>query len=180
MSSYQPVNLLLYPEASAGSVVKSDPQYAFTSGELSSNQFLGDFSIYRARFVKVDNGTDVPIRINVGKASPFTDQNAQNTGTFDNFDVYGTLYVLPGQSIIVEKDAGSSRGVRAVYETESGSGVETEDPNALTGGGQPTAVLTPATLEINPNLVGDLIQLAPASANPTSGFVYAYPVAISG
>ena len=175
MSSYQPVNLLLYPEASAGSVVKSDPQYAFTSGELSSNQFLGDFSIYRARFVKVDNGTDVPIRINVGKASPFTDQNAQNTGTFDNFDVYGTLYVLPGQSIIVEKDAGSSRGVRATYELTTAPGVETEDPNDVNA-----QVLTDATLEINPNLVGDLIQLAPASANPTSGFVYAYPVAISG
>ena len=51
MSSYQPVNLLLYPEAGAGTTVKSDPQYAFTAGDLSSNQFLGDFSIYRARFV---------------------------------------------------------------------------------------------------------------------------------
>ena len=175
MSSYQPVNLLLYPEASAGSVVKSDPHYAFTFGDINSNQFLGDFSIYRARFVKVDNGTDVPLRINVGKASPFPDLAAQNTGTFDDFDVYGALYVLPGQSIIVEKDAGSSRGLRATYETSAGSGVETEDPNAVGA-----VVLTDATLEINPNLVGDLIQLVPASASAASGFVYAYPVAISG
>lgn len=175
MSSYQPVNLLLYPEAGAGTTVKSDPQYVFTFGDINSNQFLGDFSIYRARFVKVDNGTDVPLRINVGKASPFPDQTAKDTGTFDDFDVYGALYVLPGQSIIVEKDAGSSRGVRAVYELTTALGVETEDPNDANA-----QVLTPATLEINPNLVGDLIQLVPASASAASGFVYAYPVAISG
>ena len=175
MSAYQPVNLLLYPEAGAGSVVKSDPQYVFNVTEINANQFLGDFSIYRARFVKVDNGTDVPLRINVGKASPFPNQTAQNTGTFDDFDVYGTLYVLPGQSIIVEKDAGSSRGLRAVYELTTNPGVETQDPNDADA-----QVLTDATLEINPNLVGDLIQLVPASEVATDGFVYAYPVAISG
>ena len=175
MSSYQPVNLLLYPEASSGTVVKDDPQYVFTFGEINSNQFLGDFSIYRARFVKVDNGTDVPLRINVGKAGPFPDQTAKDTGTFDSFDVYGALYVLPGQSIIVEKDAGSSRGVRATYELTTAPGVETEDPNDVNA-----QVLTDATLEINPNLVGDLIQLVPASTDAGTGFVYAYPVAISG
>ena len=168
----------LYPEAGAGTTVKSDPQYVFTFGDINSNQFLGDFSIYRARFVKVDNGTDVPLRINVGKAGPFPDQTAKDTGTFDSFDVYGALYVLPGQSIIVEKDAGSSRGVRAVYSTSDGVTVaDPQDPNDPDPGVQ---VLTPATLEINPNLVGDLIQLVPASTDAGTGFVYAYPVAISG
>ena len=169
MSAYQPVNLLLYPDAlGPEDVVESETVKQIAAG---TSVLLGDFSIYRSRFLKVDNATDQPVTIDVGK--PVTASFVANTGAFSSFVKYGSIVVLPGDSVIVEKDPGSSKGIRAVYSDNGGVNVaDPQDPN-VTG----SVVLTLATLEPNLNALGDIVEVISAAG---TGTVYVYPVAISG
>lgn len=169
MSSYQPVNLLLYPDAIGPEDVVEDQTLKQIA--VGTSVLLGDFSIYRARFLKVDNGTDQPVTIDVGKPSPASFD--ADTGAFSIFVKYGSIVVLPGDSVIVEKDPGSSKGIRAVYSDNTGSAVaDPQDPNVTN-----SIVLTPATLEPNLNALGDIVNV---SSTAGAGTVYVYPVAISG
>lgn len=169
MSAYQPVNLLLYPDAlGPENVVESQTVKQIAVG---TSVLLGDFSIYRARFLKVDNATDQPVTIDVGKALPASFD--ADTGAFSTVVKYGSIVVLPGDSVIVEKDPGSSKGIRAVYSEGDGVTVaDPQDPNVTN-----SVVLTSATLEPNLNALGDIVNV---SSTAGTGTVYVYPVAISG
>ena len=171
MSAYQPVNLLLYPDAlGPENVVESQTVKQITVG---TSVLLGDFSIYRSRFLKVDNATDQPVTIDVGKPANLPTSFDADTGVFSTLVKYGSIVVLPGDSVIVEKDPGSSKGIRAVYSEDDGVTVaDPQDPNVTD-----SVVLTPATLEPNLNALGDIVNV---SSTAGTGTVYVYPVAISG